>query len=104
MKKELGSCLVLGTFLFAGCCQTVPVVPRVQGCEINEELLKKECSSPRPLPGDATFSQLVDTMQSDRQALRECAISLTAVRNSMIRCNQEIESFNRQAERMNRAN
>lgn len=88
----------------AGCCTPVPVVPKAIRCEPSAELLAHQCAAPEQLPENATFQTLVDTMLADRQALRECALAEKALRDSITKCNQANDGFNKKIDELNESN
>ena len=92
--------ILAGGILLAG-CQTVPVASHAINCDINAELLASKCSPPRQIANDATFSTLVDTMQADRQALRECGVTVDTLRDALKRCNNTTEEYNKKIDALN---
>lgn len=92
--------ILLLSLLFAG-CKTVPVVPHAIGCNASAELLASKCSPPIQIANDATFSALVDTMQADRQSLRECAVTVDALVATIKQCEQATSEFNKKIDGMN---
>lgn len=86
--------ILAGSLLITG-CQTVPVVPHAISCDANAELLSSKCSPPKQMTNDANFATLVDTMQTDRQALRECGIMVDTLRETLKRCNEATREFNK---------
>ena len=93
--------LVLAGCLILGGCQTLPVVPHAINCEINAELLAGKCATPKDIPNNAIYSSLVDTMQADRKALRECGIEADTLREAIRRCNQATEEYNKKIDALN---
>jgi hypothetical protein len=87
--------LILAASILISGCQTVPVVPHAINCDVNAELLSSKCSPPRQIANDANFATLVDTMQIDRQALRECGIMVDTLRETLKRCNEATREFNK---------
>lgn len=96
--------ILMGGICIAGCTTTVPVVPHAIRCELGPKLKAYRCAEPKPLPQDATFQTLVDTMLADRQALLECNLSANALRNSINRCNQATDDFNKKIDELNQSN
>lgn len=92
--------MLAGSLLAAG-CKTLPVASHTINCEVKPELLASKCSSPRQIANDATFATLVDTMQTDRQALRECGIMVDALRDTLTRCQAATEEFNKKIDALN---
>ena len=90
----------LACLLVAG-CKTVTVVPHALNCDANAELLASKCASPRQIASNTTYATLVDTMQMDRQALQECGIAAEALRDSIRRCNQATDEYNRKIDELN---
>ena len=88
------------SLLLAG-CQTLTVVPHAINCDVSDELLAGKCASPKPVALDATYSTLVDTMQADRKALRECSIEADTLRDAIRRCNQATEEYNKKIDALN---
>jgi hypothetical protein len=88
--------------LIAG-CRTVPVVPHAVTCDASTELLASKCPPPRPLADNATFAALVDTMQADRQALRECGMTVDALIKTIQQCNRATDGYNRKIDAINSA-
>jgi hypothetical protein len=70
---------------------------------VNADLLAGKCAAPRPIPKDTTYAALVDTMQADRQALRECSIAAQTLRDAITRCNQATDEYNKKIDAMNGA-
>lgn len=91
---------LVGGLLMAG-CQTLPVVPHALKCEVNAELLAGQCATPRPVANNATYASLVDTMQADRKALRECSLTAEALREAIDRCNRETDAYNQKIDALN---
>lgn len=96
--------ILMGGIFIAGCTTTVPVVPHAIRCELGPQLQAYRCAEPKPLPQDATFQTLVDTMLADRQALHECKFSANALRNSINTCNQATDDFNKKIDELNESN
>lgn len=93
--------IFMGGIFITGCTTTVPVVPHAIRCELSAELQASNCQEPGQLPQDATFQTLVDTMLADRQALRECGLSVNALRESIKKCNQATDEFNKKIDAIN---
>lgn len=91
---------VVGSLLLGG-CQTLPVVPHAVGCDVNAELLAAKCAAPKPVTNDATYATLVDTMQADRKALRECGITADALHDAIARCKQTTDEYNKKIDALN---
>ena len=96
--------ILMGGLFIAGCTTPVPVVPHAIRCELGADLQSSRCPTPKPLPEDATFQTLVDTMLADRQALRECGLTAKALRDSIDKCNQATDDFNKKIDEMNKSN
>lgn len=94
--------ILLGSLFLAG-CKTLTVVPHAVSCEVSKELLTGKCAEPRPITNDTTYAALVDTMQADRKALRECIIAADALRDAIKRCNQATDEYNRKIDAINSA-
>lgn len=92
---------ILAGSLFMAGCQTLPVVPHALTCEINTELLAGKCTVPVPVATDATYASLVDTMQADRKALRECGVTAETLRDAINRCNRETDAYNKKIDALN---
>lgn len=95
--------LVVGAML-AGCNPVIVKVPPAQRCDADAQLLKSSCAAPKTVPGDATFSTLVDTLLADREALSACRATVNALRDSINRCNQATDEFNKTIEEINSKN
>jgi hypothetical protein len=93
--------ILLGSLFIAG-CKTLTVVPHAVSCDVNEELLAGKCAEPRTITNDTTYAALVDTMQADRRALRECSIAADALRDAIKRCNQATDEYNKKIDAINR--
>ena len=93
--------IFMGGIFIAGCTTAVPVVPHAIRCELSAELQASNCPESGQLPQDATFQTLVDTMLADRQALRECGLSVNALRDSINKCNQATDEFNKKIDALN---
>ena len=94
--------LLLCSLFIAG-CQTLPVVPHAIDCDVNAELLASKCPPPGQIANDTTFATLVDTMQADRQALRECGVTVDTLRDALKRCNAATDEFNKKIDALNSA-
>lgn len=102
-QSKLGAILA-ASFLLAGCGPTLTVAPHAMRCDAKAELLAHRCLLPQQIPDDATFETVVDATRNDRQALRECGISLDTLRDSINRCNQTVDEFNRKIDEVNAKN
>jgi hypothetical protein len=87
--------LLLSVGILIAGCQTLPVVPHALTCNASAELLASKCAAPRPISNDITYAALVDTMQADRKALQECGITADTLRNTLKRCNQAADEYNK---------
>jgi len=98
-------CLKLAPVLLSGLfvtgCQTLPVVPHALNCDANAELLAGKCAAPRQVSNNTTYAALVDTMQADRKALQECGIMVDTLRNTLNRCNQAADEYNKKIDALN---
>jgi hypothetical protein len=94
--------MLLGS-LFVAACNTVPVAPRAFNCEVSTELLNRKCATPKPISNDATYAELVDTMEADRKALLECGITADTLRNAIKRCNRAANEYNKKIETQNKS-
>jgi hypothetical protein len=94
--------ILLGSLFLAG-CKTLTVVPHAVSCDVNAELLAGKCAEPRTITNDTTYAALVDTMQADRRALRECSIAADALRDAIKRCNQATDEYNKKIDSLNNA-
>jgi hypothetical protein len=94
--------LILAGSLLAAGCKTVPVASHAINCDVNAELLASKCTPPKQIAKDATFASLVDTMQVDRQSLRECGSTVDALRDTLTRCNNATGEFNKKVDALNR--
>jgi len=92
--------ILLGSLFIAG-CKTLTVVPHAVNCEVSKELLAGKCAEPRPIANDTTYAALVDTMQADRKALRECSITADTLRDAIKRCNQATDEYNKKIDAIN---
>jgi hypothetical protein len=92
---------ILAGCLFLAGCQTLPVVPHAINCEVSTELLEGKCASPKQVPNTSTYASLVDTMQADRKALRDCSIAADALRETIRRCNQTTDEYNKKIDALN---
>ena len=92
--------ILAGSLLVAG-CKTLPVATHAINCDVNAELLASKCSPPLQIAKDATYATLVDTMQADRQALRECGITVETLRDTLRRCNDATGEFNKKVDALN---
>ncbi len=98
---RLGAAL-LGSLVVVG-CKTLPVVPHAIHCDVSAELQASKCAEPRQMANDATYAALVDTMQADRKALRECGATANALRDAIKRCNQATDEYNKKIDAINSA-
>jgi hypothetical protein len=94
--------ILLVSLLITG-CKTLPVASHSVNCDANAELLASKCASPRPVTNDTTYATLVETMQADRKALRECGIVADALRETIKHCNQAIDEYNKKIDAINSA-
>lgn len=92
--------ILLGALFIAG-CKTVPVVPHAFNCDVNGELLAAKCATPGQIANDATYAALVDTMQADRKALRECGVTVETLQDAIKRCNQATAEYNKKIDALN---
>lgn len=92
--------ILLGALFIAG-CKTVPVVPHAFSCNVSEELLAAKCAGPKPIANDATYAALVDTMQADRKALRECGATVGTLQDAIKHCNQATAEYNKKIDTIN---
>lgn len=92
--------MLLGCLFFTG-CRTLPVVPHAINCEVSRELMSGKCAEPRPIANDTTYAALIDTMQADRTALRECSITADTLRDAIRRCNQATDEYNKRIDAIN---
>ena len=90
--------------LYISGCNTLPLVPHAVNCEVNEELLATKCAPPKPISNDISFATLVDTMQADRKALRDCASTTSALSDAIRRCNRATAEYNQKIDAINSAN
>ena len=93
--------VLLAGLIVAG-CQTVPVVPHALNCDVSPELLAGRCAAPKPVTNATTYATLVDIMQADRQALRECSSEADALRDALRRCNHASLEYNRKIDAINK--
>ncbi len=93
--------ILLAGFIVAG-CQTLPVVPHAITCEVNAELLASKCATPRPITNDTTYATLIDSMQADRKALQECAVTVETLRDTLKRCAQAANEYNKKIDGVNK--
>jgi hypothetical protein len=94
--------MLLASLFMAG-CRTVPVVPHAVGCDASAQLLASKCLPPRQLEDNATFATVVDTMQADRQALRECGMTVDALIKTIRQCNHATDEYNKKIDAINSA-
>lgn len=83
-------------------CKTLPSVPHAINCDVNAELLASKCAAPRPISNEITYATIVDTMQADRKALRDCSITTDALRDAIKRCNQATAEYNLKIDAINK--
>jgi hypothetical protein len=79
-------------FLVCG-CQTVPVIPDPLPCPISDAILKESCSKPSPLPVGLTYSDLINALKEDRNALLKCAAHDQQLKSAIQDCNAELEKY-----------
>lgn len=94
--------ILLASLFMAG-CRTVPVVPHAVGCDASAQLLASKCLPPGQLEDDATFATVVDIMQADRQALRECGMTVDALIKTIRQCNHATDEYNKKIDAINGA-
>jgi hypothetical protein len=94
--------ILLITLFIAG-CKTLPVASHAVNCDASAELLASKCATPRQITNDTTYATLVDTMQADRKALRECGIAADALRETLKHCNQATDEYNKKIDAINSA-
>lgn len=90
------------SLIVSGCATPVPVASHTLQCDVSMELLASKCKHPEPVSKETTYEEMVDVMREDRQALLECGLKLEALRDSIIRCNQQSEQFNNTMDEINR--
>ena len=96
--------LLLLVSLYIAGCKTLPLVPHAVNCDVNAELLASKCAPPKPISNDISYATLVDTMQADRKALRDCNITTNALRDAIRRCNRATAEYNQKIDAINSAN
>ena len=96
--------LLLLPSLYVTGCTTLPVAPHAINCNVNAELLASKCAAPKPVSNDMTYATLVDTMQADRKALRECSNTVDALHDAIKRCNQATVEYNQKIDIINKNN
>ena len=94
---------VLAALLLSACVTTMPVATNSIQCNPPEAQLAFKCAEPGKIPEGATFENLVDVMRADRQALRECSISLNALNETVRSCKQAIDQYNQKVDEANAA-
>lgn len=102
--RSLPGALLVTSLTLAACSTPLVVAPHAIPCAADDRLLAQQCPPPTPMADDATFEALVDAARGDRQALRECGISLAALRDSLHRCQQAVDDFNRKIDEINARN
>ncbi len=90
--------------LYIAGCKTLPLVPHAINCDVNAELLASKCATPKPISNDITYATMVDTMQADRKALRDCSITADALRDAIKLCNQATAEYNLKIDAINKNN
>lgn len=96
--------LLLPVCLYIAGCKTLPLVPHAVNCDVNAELLADNCAPPKPISNGISYAALVDTMQADRKALRDCNITTSALRDAIRRCNRATTEYNQKIDAINSAN
>jgi len=92
--------ILLGSLFIAG-CKTLTVVPHAVSCNVNAELLAGKCAEPKPIANNTTYAALIDIMQADRKALRECSVTADTLRDAIKRCNQATDEYNKKIDAIN---
>ena len=87
--------------LCVGGCKTLPLVPHAINCDVNPELLASRCAAPKIIPNDITYAALIDTMQADRNALRDCGKTNDALRDAIKQCYQATIEYNQKIDAIN---
>ncbi len=95
--------LIIAGGLSATGCRTLPVVPHAMKCDVRAELLAGKCMPPTQIANDSTYAGLVDAMQADRKALRECGVTADSLRDVIERCNQSTDEYNKKIDAVNAA-
>ncbi len=90
--------------LNVGGCKTVPLAPHAINCDVNTELLASKCATPKPVSNDMTYATLVDILQADRKALRDCSNTTDALRDAIKRCNRATAEYNQKIDTINKNN
>lgn len=106
MKTLIESGRAVGALLalaLAGCTTPVPVVSEAIRCEPASEIARR-CDLPLAVREGITYGELVQLMQSDRQALGSCADRHEALAKAIAVCNEQIDSHNQRLRGMNAAN
>lgn len=93
--------LILMAGISAAGCKTIIEVPSAIRCDASAELLARKCAKPGQIPEDATYGTLVDTTLADRKALSECGLTAGELRESLEKCNQAIDGFNKKIDEIN---
>ena len=83
---------ILLAFFISG-CQTVPVIPDPLPCPISDAILMESCSKPSPLPEGLTYSDLINALKEDRNALVKCAAHDQQIKSAIQNCNAELEKY-----------
>ena len=92
--------ILLGSLFITG-CKTLPVVPHAISCDVSAELLAGKCATPKQIANDTTYATLVDTMQDDRKALRDCGITVDTLRDAIKRCSHATDEYNKKIDAIN---
>lgn len=92
---------ILAALLLSGCVTTMPVATNSIQCNPPAAQLAFKCTEPAKVPENATFSNLVDVMRTDRESLRECSISLNALNETLKSCKQAIDQYNQKVDEAN---
>jgi hypothetical protein len=92
-KLSLGTACPLVLAFLASACQTVPVIPDPLPCPISDAILKESCSKPSTLPGGLTYSDLINALKEDRNALVKCAAHDQQLKSAIQDCNAELEKY-----------
>ena len=104
MNKRVFGGLCAGLLALTGCSSTLVVAPHAPRCEVQPDLSTYKCTPPARVPAGTTYGGLVDVLRSDRQSLRECVINIDALRETLGRCNQAVDDYNKKVDEVNAQN
>lgn len=86
----------------AGCAPTLPVVVQPISCDISAEVLARRCAAPQLIPDGVSYGQVLQSYQTDRKSLRDCAAHDQLLADMIVACQGTIRQYNEKLVEINR--